>query len=52
MEDRWMMWMYGVFKRMWIDALSVYDKRTGINWKWQAMDGVITKAPLGGKRQV
>jgi hypothetical protein len=39
-----------VFKRMWIDALSVYDKRTGINWKWQAMDGVITKAPLGGKR--
>jgi hypothetical protein len=34
---------------MWIDGLSVYDKRTGIDWKWQAMDGVITKAPLGGK---
>ena len=24
-------------------------KKTGIDWKWQAMDGVITKAPLGGK---
>jgi transposase len=40
----------GVFKRMWIDGLSVYDKKTGIDWKWQSMDGVITKAPLGGKR--
>ena len=40
----------GVFKRMWIDGLTVYDKKTGINWKWQAMDGVITKAPLGGKK--
>ena len=34
---------------MWIDGLSVYDKKTGIDWKWQAMDGVITKAPLGEK---
>jgi putative transposase len=40
----------GVFKRMWIDGLSVYDNKTGIDWKWQAMDGLITKAPLGGKR--
>jgi hypothetical protein len=24
-------------------------ERLGIDWKWQAMDGVITKAPLGGK---
>ena len=29
---------------------SVYDKKTGIDWKWQSMDGVITKAPLGGKK--
>jgi len=35
---------------MWIDGLSVYDKKTGIDWKWQSMDGVITKAALGGKR--
>jgi putative transposase len=39
----------GVFRRMWIDGLSVYDKKTGIDWKWQAMDGTITKAPLGEK---
>jgi hypothetical protein len=31
-------------------GLSVYDTKIGIDWKWQAVDGVITKAPLGGKR--
>jgi hypothetical protein len=50
-HDRFQEWRSaGVFKRMWIDGLSVYDKKTGIDWKWQAMDGVITIAPLGGKR--
>jgi putative transposase len=51
--DRFQEWRKaGVFKRMWmIDGLlSIYDKKIGIDWKWQAMDGVITKAPLGGKR--
>ena len=38
-----------VYSNVWIDGLPVYDKKTGIDWKWQAMDGVITKAPLGGK---
>ena len=50
-HDRFQEWRKAcVFKRMWIDGLSVYDKKTGIDWKWQAMDGLITKAPLGGKR--
>jgi hypothetical protein len=50
-HDRFQEWRSaGVFKRMWFDGLSVYDKKIGIDWKWQAMDGVITKAPLGGKR--
>ena len=35
---------------MWIDGLKIYDKKVGINWKWQSMDGVITKAPLGVKK--
>ncbi len=49
-HDRFQEWRKaGVFKRMWIDGLSVYDKKTGIDWKWQAMDGAMTKAPLGGK---
>ena|SRR5215207_3092469 len=26
------------------------DENNRIDWKWQAMDGVITKAPLGGKK--
>ena len=50
-HDRFQEWRkVGVFKRMWIDSLLLYDKKTGIDWKWQAMNGVITKAPLGGKR--
>ena len=41
---------YGVFRRMWINGLKLYDEKDGINWKWQSMDGVITKASLGGKK--
>ncbi len=40
-------------KQVYVDGLifglSVYDKKAGIDWKWQVMDGTITKAPLGGK---
>ena len=50
-HDRFQEWRKaGVFKRMWIDGLAMYDNKTGIDWKWQAMDSVITKAPLGGKK--
>lgn len=37
----------GVFERMWQVGLLKYDERVGIEWEWQAMDGAITKAPLG-----
>lgn len=40
----------GVFLRLWAEALSEYDEKTGIRWAWQAMDGTMTKAPLGGER--
>jgi transposase len=50
-HDRFQEWRKeGVFRRMWIDGLTAYDKTNRIDWKWQAMDGVITKAPLGGKK--
>ena len=50
-HDRFQEWRKaGVFKRMWIDALRAYDKYVGISWNWQSMDGIITKAPLGGKK--
>lgn len=37
----------GVFFRLWHVALKTYDARVGINWTWQALDGALTKAPLG-----
>jgi transposase len=39
----------GVFQQAWLLVLVYYDLEVGIDWKWQAMDGVITKAPLGGE---
>ncbi len=38
----------GVFRRMWAAGLTAYDELKGIAWKWQAADGVMTKAPLAG----
>ena len=40
----------GVFKRMWQAGLAEYDEVKGIAWKWQAGDGAMTKAPLGGEK--
>jgi putative transposase len=39
----------GVFRRLWERGLVEYDERVGIDWEWQAMDGAMTKAPLGGE---
>jgi putative transposase len=39
----------GVFKRLWQAGLAEYDELKGIDWKWQAADGAMTKAPLGGE---
>jgi transposase len=50
-HDRFQQWRRdGVFRRMWINGLKLYDEKVGINWKWQSMDGVITKAPLWGEK--
>lgn len=38
----------GVFLDIWKQSLLEYDALHGLNWKWQAMDGAMTKAPLGG----
>ncbi len=37
----------GVFQQLWAQGLLSYDERKGIDWEWQAMDGAMTKAPLG-----
>ena len=44
-------WVHaGVFRRLWVAGLTQYDELKGIAWKWQAADGVMTKAPLGGEQ--
>lgn len=49
-HDRFQEWReQGVFKALWKAGLLEYDERLGIDWEWQSMDGVITKAPLGGE---
>lgn len=39
----------GVFRKAWKTMLEYYDCESGIDWRWQALDGAITKAPLGGE---
>jgi hypothetical protein len=33
---------------MWKAGLIKYDNKKGLEWGWQAIDGAMTKAPLGG----
>lgn len=40
----------GVFEKLWIVALEEYDDLVGIDWRWQSLDGAMTKAPLGGEK--
>jgi transposase len=50
-HDRFQEWCAtGVFAQMWRAGLHEYDELKGLDWEWQAMDGAMTKAPLGGKR--
>ena len=39
----------GVFQQAWALVVHYYDLECGIEGQWQALDGVITKAPLGGE---
>ena len=40
----------GVFRDFWKHGLHAYDQLKGIDWHWLAMDGTMTKAPLGGEK--
>jgi putative transposase len=40
----------GVFETLWTIALLEYDELKGLEWRWQSMDGAMTKAPLGGEK--
>ncbi len=48
-HDRLQEWQQAsVFRQLWKADLLAYDCAQGIAWEWQAMDGAMTKAPLGG----
>jgi putative transposase len=50
-HDRFQEWRKaGVFEKIWAEGLLEYDAIKGIDWEWQSMDTVMTKAPLGGKK--
>lgn len=40
----------GVFLALWTSGLVEYEALKGIDWEWLAMDGAMTKAPLGGEK--
>lgn len=49
-HDYFQLWQeMGLFHRIWHEALKVYEDQVGIEWAWQALDGAMTKAPLGGE---
>lgn len=39
----------GVFEQLWRKELAAYDAAHGIDWDFLALDGAMTKAPLGGE---
>jgi hypothetical protein len=40
----------GVFERLWALGLQAYAELREIQWAYQALDGAMTKAPLGGEK--
>ena len=47
-HDRYQEWeRLGFFEELWRAGLLEYDELEGIEWEWQALDGAMTKAPLG-----
>ena len=50
-HDRFQEWeRAGVFLKLWKAGLMEYDDLKGIDWKWQSMDGAMTKSPLSGEK--
>jgi transposase len=48
-STRFRLWeKQGLFMRLWQNGLQEYDELIGLDWEWQSLDDVMTKAPLGG----
>lgn len=39
----------GIFADSWQIAPEIKDDLMGLDWRWQSIDGAVTKAPLGGE---
>jgi putative transposase len=49
-HDRCQEWREAhVFARRWQAGVLTDETLNGLEWAWQALDGVMTKAPLGGE---
>jgi putative transposase len=49
-HDRFQTWVEaGVFLTLWNAGVECFDELRGIEWDWLALDGALTKAPLGGR---
>jgi transposase len=50
-HDRFQAWVEaGVFLTLWQAGVARFDELRGIEWDWLALDGALTKAPLGGEK--
>ena len=50
-HDRFQVWVEaGVFLKLWQAGGERFDETHGIEGDWLALDGALTKAPLGGKK--
>ena len=50
-HDRFQAWVEaGVFLKLWQAGVKRFDELFGMEWDWLAMDGALTKAPLGGEK--
>ena len=38
----------GVFEQIWVDLVTACADLGGVDWTWQAVDGALQKARLGG----
>ena len=50
-HDRFQDWVEaGVFLQLWHAGVKQLADLCGIDWDWLALDGALTKAPLGGEK--
>ena len=48
-HDRFQEWVAaGGFRKLWKAGVEQFEGLKGLDWHWLSMDGVMSKAPLGG----